>query len=190
MFLLAPLSVMMIYNQQKKDEVQAECEAASRSDRIRGAYENKIRFFSPPEKVFEIFASHKTEDGELVMTYSDFLEANSPYNHTALFKDSEDYIKDNNPQFFKKIDVSGEGFISFTEYFFFIVLLQVPSIKIKKAFKKYGGKMNQEQTSIELRNLRKDTKTGKKQQNKVAIDARLIKSSDESFMVTNKGIVE
>ncbi len=26
-------------------------------ERIRGQYENKIRFMSPPEKVFEIFAT-------------------------------------------------------------------------------------------------------------------------------------
>jgi hypothetical protein len=27
--------------------------------RIRGNYENKIRFFSPPEKIFEVFSSIK-----------------------------------------------------------------------------------------------------------------------------------
>jgi len=32
------------------------CEA-SRSDRIRGNYENKIRFFASPEKIFEVFAT-------------------------------------------------------------------------------------------------------------------------------------
>ena len=50
--------------------------------------------------------------------------------------------------------------------------------------------MDQETTSIELRNIRKSTRSGQKQQNKVAIDARLIKSSDEDFFETNKFIVK
>jgi hypothetical protein len=36
---------------------------------MRGLYENKIRFFCGPEKIFEIFATKRTEDGELVMTF-------------------------------------------------------------------------------------------------------------------------
>jgi hypothetical protein len=36
-------------------------EELPRAEKIRGNYENKIRFFSPPEKVFEIFAHQKDE---------------------------------------------------------------------------------------------------------------------------------
>jgi len=43
--------------QQRENERYASCEEVSQTDRIRGNYENKIRFFSPPEKVFEIFAT-------------------------------------------------------------------------------------------------------------------------------------
>lgn len=38
-----------------KDEYEMKGDL-SRAEKIRGNYENKIRFFSPPEKVFEIFA--------------------------------------------------------------------------------------------------------------------------------------
>ena len=104
-------------------QTEAECEAPSRSDTIRGNYENKIRFFSPPEKVFEIFAHEKDENGELMMSYEDFLKTNSPYNQTVTFEGTEDYLKEHNPEFLKKVDVDNTGLISFTEYFFFTVLL-------------------------------------------------------------------
>jgi hypothetical protein len=66
----------------------AECEDDSRSEKIRGRYENKIRFFSPPEKVFEVFASKKNEEtGQLVMTYGEFLRALTPYVYCGLKSD-------------------------------------------------------------------------------------------------------
>lgn len=68
------------------------CAEAPRQDKIRGAYENKIRFFSPPEKIFETFASVKTDDGKLVMSYSDFFRALTPYNYTEM-KDNKSYFE-------------------------------------------------------------------------------------------------
>ena len=73
------------------DKKLAYCAEAPRQDRIRGTYENKIRFFSPPEKIFETFASVKLDDGKLVMSYSDFFKALTPYNHTEL-KSSKEYF--------------------------------------------------------------------------------------------------
>lgn len=52
--------------------------------RIRGNYENKIRFFSPPEKMFEVFASVKGEDGKLSMNYKDLIRSITPYNYGEL----------------------------------------------------------------------------------------------------------
>jgi hypothetical protein len=52
----------------------------SRGETIRGNYENKIRFFAHPEKVFEIFAHKKDENDRLVMSYADFLNAITPFN--------------------------------------------------------------------------------------------------------------
>ena len=109
--------------QQKENDTYSQCEEPSRADSIRGNYENKIRFFSPPEKCYEIFASDKTESGELRMTYKDFLRAMTPYCHTPFFEDTEDYLKEHTPAILKKVDADGDGVISFTEFFFFLVLL-------------------------------------------------------------------
>ncbi len=100
----------------------AECEEAPRADRIRGTYENKIRFFSPPEKIFETFASVKTEDGKLVMSYSDFFRAMTPYNYTE-FKDNKAYFEKFQPDVLKVADINNDGVISFPEFFFFITIL-------------------------------------------------------------------
>ena len=70
-----------------------ECEELSRAERIRGNYENKIRFFSPPEKTFEIFAHDKSEDGELEMSFADFLRAVTPFNYEVLDVDAEKYLE-------------------------------------------------------------------------------------------------
>lgn len=125
------------------------------------------------------------------MTYSDFLRALSPYNYGEIYdqEETEKYIKDHTPRILKRVDVDVDGHISFTEFFFFIVLLQVPPVKLRRAFKKYDGKMNKEQTSIELRAIRKSTRSGQKQKDRVALDARQIKCTDEDFMKTNKAIV-
>jgi len=48
---------LILFMHKKQNEEYASCEAATRADTIRGNYENKIRFFSPPEKSFEIFAT-------------------------------------------------------------------------------------------------------------------------------------
>lgn len=100
----------------------AYCEEAPRQDRIRGTYENKIRFFSPPEKIFETFASVKTEDGNLVMSYQDFFKSLTPYNYTTL-KDNKSYFEKYNPEIMKVADVNLDGVISFPEFFFFITIL-------------------------------------------------------------------
>jgi hypothetical protein len=40
-----------------KSREEEPAQALEYADRIRGNYENKIRFFSPPEKIFEVFAT-------------------------------------------------------------------------------------------------------------------------------------
>ena len=50
--------------------------------------------------------------------------------------------------------------------------------------------MTKEEFSVEIRNLRKQSSAGKKQQDKVQIDARAIKASEEDFLSTNKGLCE
>ena len=55
--MLAPLAVALYQLNQDANE----CEP-SRADKIRGGYENKIRFFASPEKVYEVFASETDEE--------------------------------------------------------------------------------------------------------------------------------
>jgi hypothetical protein len=51
-------------------------------DRIRGEYENKIRKSSPPEKIFEVFATIN-EENELFMSHYDLFKAISPYTYST-----------------------------------------------------------------------------------------------------------
>ena len=48
---------------------------------LRGAYENKIRRYSPPEKIFDVFATIY-ENGKLLMNLKDLLRAICFYNYS------------------------------------------------------------------------------------------------------------
>lgn len=195
----APLLLMLIAYAREREDSIAYCEDPGRADRIRGGYENKIRFFSPPEKAFEIFASKKLDDGELCMTYSDFLRAVTPYCHTAYFEGTDEYLKENTPEILKLVDADGDGDISFTEYVFFLVLLQANSSNLRRVFreacKDLGTSLGKdksvpvEHASALLRKLRLKTTAGKRQQDKVKFDPRAIKASDEDFTRTNEQLV-
>ena len=130
--LLAPLTLPLFMN--KPD---AECEEMSRADWIRGKYENKIRFFSPPEKVFEIFAHAKNEDGELEMSIADFMKCITPFNYSNLEGDAEDYLKENPPNVLIAIcDANNSGTISYTEFVFYLTLMQTPIQSFRRYFKR------------------------------------------------------
>ena len=70
-----------------------------------------------------MFASERTEQGELRMSYRDFLHAMTPFCYTNYFEGAEEYLKEHRPNILKQVDVDGDDTISFTEYFFFLVLL-------------------------------------------------------------------
>eukprot|EP00347_Sterkiella_histriomuscorum_P016798 403351813 len=187
---IAPLLVAPLAYKVMLEQNQGMCEEPPRQDRIRGNYENKIRFFSPPEKIFETFASVKTEDGKLVMSYSDFFRALTPYNHTEL-KDNKKYFEKYTPEVLKVADSNNDGVISFPEFFFFITILQMPLGLIAKEFQKGGQRMNKEKFSQVLTELRKKTILGQKQTNKGFVpDARLISAKEEDFLQTNREVTE
>lgn len=52
---------------------------------LRGEYENKIRRYSPPEKIFDVFATIY-ENGRLYMTITDLLKAICFYNYSLSVK--------------------------------------------------------------------------------------------------------
>ncbi|RXH72383.1 hypothetical protein DVH24_012067 [Malus domestica] len=88
-------------------------------------YEKRIRLRSPPEKVFEYFASSSTADGELLMTPGDLMRAIVPVfppSESNLVRDG--YLRgERNPgdlrcspsEFFMLFDVNNDGHISFKE---------------------------------------------------------------------------
>ena len=80
---MAP-AVLALYIASREEDRNL-CEA-TRADRIRGNYENKIRFFASPEKVFEVFATEEDKEGEPQMSYSDFLDCLTPYNQGELMQ--------------------------------------------------------------------------------------------------------
>ena len=53
---------------------------------LRGEYENKIRRFSPPELIFDVFATIY-EKGDLLMTMRDLLKAICFYNYSMSVTD-------------------------------------------------------------------------------------------------------
>ncbi|XP_077236707.1 calcium uptake protein, mitochondrial-like [Tasmannia lanceolata] len=110
-------------------------------------YEKRIRLRSPPEKVFEYFASFRTPEGELFMTPADLMRAIVP-----VFPPSESnivregYLRGErrpgelhcaNSTFFMLFDTDNDGLISFPEYIFFVTLLSIPETSFSVAFKMF-----------------------------------------------------
>ncbi|XP_058111432.1 calcium uptake protein, mitochondrial-like isoform X1 [Magnolia sinica] len=110
-------------------------------------YEKRIRLRSPPEKVFEYFASFRTPEGEVFMTPADLMRAIVP-----VFPPSESnivregYLRGERPPselhcadsaFFMLFDTNTDGLISFPEYIFFVTLLSIPESSFSVAFKMF-----------------------------------------------------
>lgn len=97
------------------------CKPPPYNERIRGVYENKIRQFAKPEKVFETFASIK-EGKTCYMSPADVFKTFTPYNFSEN-RDMEDFFAHHESQLIKLIDANGDGQISFAEYVFLVILL-------------------------------------------------------------------
>ncbi|PIN20320.1 Ca2+ binding protein, contains EF-hand motif [Handroanthus impetiginosus] len=110
-------------------------------------YEKRIRTRSPPEKVFEYFASYKAPSGEVYMTAADLMRAIVP-----VFPPSEadavrgGYLKGElvsselhcpPSEFFMLFDTDNDGLISFPEYIFFVTILSIPESSFSVAFKMF-----------------------------------------------------
>lgn len=73
---------------------------------------------SPPEKVFELFATIKDEEG-LFMSYEDFMRAMIPYNYRRA-KEEEEEEEEQKKEYnslMRFADLDGDGKISVYEYF-------------------------------------------------------------------------
>ncbi|KAL8109905.1 calcium uptake protein, mitochondrial-like [Apium graveolens] len=110
-------------------------------------YEKRIRMRSPPEKVFEYFASFKSPHGEVLMTPADLMRATVPVfppSESHLVRDgylrgerSPGDLRCDHSDFFMLFDVNNDGLISFKEYIFFVTLLSIPESSFSVAFKMF-----------------------------------------------------
>lgn len=159
-------------------------EGLSYPDMIRGNYENKIRFFANPEKIYETFASLKNDDG-VVMSYDDFFRSLTPFSFHPIDEEKESYFNKFSPKIFKLADVNQDGKIDFPEFIFFITLLQLPEREVLEVFRKKGDPetktMSRDTFSQELTYLRNCTLIGKKQHNKSMLDGRMVSAGEEEF---------
>ncbi|CAA7409851.1 unnamed protein product [Spirodela intermedia] len=117
-------------------------------------YEKRIRMLSPPEKVFEYFATFCTPEGDVLMTPGDLMRAVVPVfppSESGLVR--EGYLR-GEPQpgelhcapseFFMLFDTNSDGLISFPEYIFFVTLLSIPESSFSVAFKMFDVDNNGE----------------------------------------------
>ncbi|KAF7833889.1 calcium uptake protein, mitochondrial-like [Senna tora] len=116
--------------------------------RVFFKYEKRIRLQSPPEKVFEYFASVRSSgNGEAFMTPADLMRAVVPvFPPSGSNRVREGFLRgEQNPghltcppsHFFMLFDTNNDGLISFSEYIFFVTLLSIPESGFQVAFKMF-----------------------------------------------------
>ncbi|BDA50970.1 Calcium uptake protein 1, mitochondrial [Coccomyxa sp. Obi] len=111
-------------------------------------YEKRIRDLSPPDKVFDYFASITGDDGTRYMTPADLLhslvavypaEGSGAERSGALRGDrrvQSPLISDTmkSSDFFKQFDADGDGYISFSEYLMIVTFLAIPLEDVETIF--------------------------------------------------------
>ncbi|XP_021277153.1 calcium uptake protein, mitochondrial-like [Herrania umbratica] len=113
-------------------------------------YEKRIRLQSPPEKVFNYFASHRTPAGDVLMTPADLMRALVPvFPPSESNRVREGFLRGERvpgelrcppSQFFMLFDTNNDGLISFPEYIVFVTLLSIPESSFSVAFKMFDHK--------------------------------------------------
>lgn len=107
-------------------------------------YEKRIREYSPPEKIFEYFASAGNEHSGFTMTASDMLRSVAavyPPSGSGIIRagslpgEPDAGVTQEPSSFFLHFDVDGNGIISFDEFLLFRVLLAMPIHQLEACFK-------------------------------------------------------
>ncbi|KAJ3192480.1 hypothetical protein HK101_006513 [Irineochytrium annulatum] len=115
----------------------------------KGEYENKIRTFSHPIKVFNYFASQE-KDGVRYMTVYDFMHSLLPYrsfhHHDVVSVPSAE-------RFFGLADTDGDGLISFSEYLLFVTFLGTDTRSWRVSFKIFDDDGNGTITKEEFQKI-------------------------------------
>lgn len=98
------------------------------------------------------------------MSYQEFLYALCPYNYAKKSENGSDHFFQHHESSINKImnyaDMDKDGLITFSEFFFFVLVVQTPEAMIKADFKKCGGKMSLQQMSKYLTLHKKKTQFG------------------------------
>ncbi|WJX41728.1 hypothetical protein P8452_29042 [Trifolium repens] len=148
-------------------------------------YEKRIRLHSPPEKVFEYFASYR--EGEPLMTPADLMRAVVPVfppSESNLVR--EGHLKgERSPghlfcppsDFFMLFDVNGDGLISFREYLFLITLLSIPESSFSAVFKMFDmdndGEIDKEEFKRVVTSMRSHSRHGVHRRDELLTDASI-----------------
>ncbi|XP_057969594.1 calcium uptake protein, mitochondrial-like [Malania oleifera] len=166
--------------------------------RIFFNYEKRIRMQSPPEKVFEYFASIRNPEGEVFMTPADLMRAVVP-----VFPPSKsNRVREGNlrgervpgdlhcapSKFFMLFDTDNDGFISFAEYIFFVTLLSIPESSFSVAFKMFdldnNGSIDREEFKKVMDLMRTQNRQGAQHRDGLRVGLKVADS------VENGGLVE
>ncbi|XP_022143166.1 calcium uptake protein, mitochondrial-like [Momordica charantia] len=137
-------------------------------------YEKRIRIQSPPEKVFEYFASVHTPEGEIFMTPADLMRAIVPvFPPSESNRVREGFLRGERihgelycvpSEFFMLFDINSDGLISFAEYIFFVTLLSIPESSFSVAFKMFdidnNGEIDREEFKKVMALMRKQNRQG------------------------------
>ncbi|XVF35636.1 hypothetical protein REPUB_Repub18cG0163100 [Reevesia pubescens] len=161
-------------------------------------YEKRLRLRSPPEKVFEYFASFRTPKGELLMRPADLMRAVVPVfppSESNLVRDgylsgerSSGELRCDPSEFFMLFDVDSDGLISFKEYIFFVTLLCIPESSFSIAFKMFdvnnNGEIDKEEFKKVMALMRANNRQGAVHRDGLRIGLKVTGS------VENGGLVE
>eukprot|EP00010_Vexillifera_abyssalis_P005454 CAMPEP_0201553040 /NCGR_PEP_ID=MMETSP0173_2-20130828/19406_1 /ASSEMBLY_ACC=CAM_ASM_000268 /TAXON_ID=218659 /ORGANISM="Vexillifera sp., Strain DIVA3 564/2" /LENGTH=441 /DNA_ID=CAMNT_0047963641 /DNA_START=334 /DNA_END=1659 /DNA_ORIENTATION=- len=154
-------------------------------ERMTANYNNRIRAWSSPEKIFETFAS-VTKDGDAYMTLEDFRDSLLP---AAMSINGDSPITET-PKVFQLADVDGDGLISFSEYLFFTTLLGIPKKHYKISFRMFDdnadGTLDIQEFVTVMKAMQEATPLGRQQRSSPFKDPRGVSSSsfDESSLLT------
>ncbi|XP_008775754.2 calcium uptake protein, mitochondrial [Phoenix dactylifera] len=144
----------IVFRKPKQDKKSKFLLGDSYRRRVFFNYERRIRMLSPPEKIFEYFASVRSPEGEIYMLPTDLMRAIVP-----VFPPSESNIireghlrGERHPSelhcapspFFMLFDTNNDGLISFPEYIFFVTLLSIPISSFSVTFKMFDLDTNGE----------------------------------------------
>lgn len=126
-------------------------------------YEKRIRLQSPPEKVFQYFASVRSPSGEVFMTPADLMRAIVPvFPPSESNRVREGFLRGElvpgelqcePSKNFMLFDTNNDGLISFVEYIFFVTLLSIPESSFSVAFKMFDIDNNGEIVKQEFKKM-------------------------------------